>query len=100
MEAILIKIKLLIPGFIGAFLAAITGPERSKIDRFIGFVFGFCIAMYGADPLLDFFNLTAQTYGAGVGFALGYFGMSLTDALMKTVREIDLAEILKNRWGK
>jgi len=100
MEALFIKIKLLIPGFIGAFLAAITGPDRSKVDRFVGFVFGFCIAMYGSAPLLDFFNLSQETYGAGIGFSLGYFGMSLTDSVMRGLREIDIAGILKNRWGK
>lgn len=99
METLLIKIKVLFPGLIGALLAALTGPIRDMKTRFIGFVFGFCIALYGAAPILHFFKLDSETYGAGIGFALGYFGMGVTEALMKAVRETDIAGIIKSKFG-
>ena len=99
MEALLLKLKILFPGLIGALLAALTGPVRDMRTRFIGFAFGFCIALFGSLPLLHFFQLDAETYGSGIGFALGYFGMGVTEALMKTVRETDIAGIIKSRFG-
>lgn len=99
MEAIFFKLKLLAPGLIGALLAAFTGPIRDMKTRFTGFCFGFCIALFGSSPLLHFFKLDADTYSAGIGFALGYFGMGVTEALMKAVRETDIAGIIKSKFG-
>lgn len=99
MEALILKIKILFPGLIGAFLAAITGPTRNIKERFVGFIFGFCVASYGADPLLNFFSLNHDTYQSGAGFILGYFGLSVSDALMKFIRETDFAGIVKGKFG-
>lgn len=99
LEAAFTTVKLLFPGFIGAFLAAITGPARDIKTRFIGFVSGFCIALYGTDPLLHFFSLSHDTYAAPAGFALGFFGMSVAEAVMKVIRETDVAGIIKSRFG-
>lgn len=99
METLLIKIKLLFPGLIGALLAAMTGPERDKRSRFIGFVFGFCVAVYVTDFLIYFFNLHGEHYRSGIGFALGYFGMGVAEALMKALRDTDIAGILKGKFG-
>ena len=99
MEALILKIKILFPGLIGAFLAAITGPARDIKSRFIGFIFGFCVASYGTDPLLNFFSLSHETYQSGAGFILGYFGLSVSDALMKFIRDTDFAGIVKDKFG-
>jgi len=99
LEALFLKIKILFPGLIGAALAAITGPARDIKERFIGFTFGFCVASFGADPMLNFFSLSHDTYQSGVGFILGYFGLSVSDALMKFIRETDFAGIVKSKFG-
>lgn len=99
LEAAISTVKILFPGFIGAFLAAITGPARDIKTRFIGFVSGFCIALYGTDPLLHFFSLSHDTYAAPAGFALGFFGMSVAEAVMKVIRETDFAGIIKSKFG-
>lgn len=99
MEALLITLKKLAPGLIGAFLAAVTGPERDKWSRFIGFVSGFSIALYFTDPILHFFTLQADTYAAPIGFALGYFGMSIAEAGVKALRDLDIAGIIKSKFG-
>jgi hypothetical protein len=99
LETLLIKIKILFPGLIGALLASITGPARDIKSRFIGFVFGFCVASYGTDPLLNFFSLSHDTYQSGCGFILGYFGLSVSDAVMKFIRETDFSGIVKSKFG-
>jgi|LauGreDrversion4_2_1035121.scaffolds.fasta_scaffold1432271_2 hypothetical protein len=99
LEAVLGALKLLFPGFIGAFLASVTGPARDIKTRFIGFVAGFSIALYGTDPLLHFFTLNHDTYAAPAGFALGFFGMSVAEAAMKVIRETDIAGIIKSKFG-
>ena len=106
MEALILKletafmtVKILFPGFIGAFLAAITGPARDIKTRFIGFIAGFCIALWGTDALLHFFSLNASIYAGPAGFALGFFGMSVAEAVMKVIRETDIAGIIKGRFG-
>ncbi len=99
LEAVFTGIKLLFPGFIGALLASITGPSRDIKSRFIGFVVGFCVASYGTDPLLNFFSLSHETYQSGCGFILGYFGLSVSDAILKFIRETDFAGIIKSKFG-
>lgn len=99
LEAVFGALKLLFPGFIGALLASITGPVRDIKTRFMGFVFGFCVASYGTDPLLNFFQLSHDTYQSGCGFILGYFGLSVSDAMMKFIRETDFAGIVKSKFG-
>lgn len=99
MEAMLITLKKFLPCFVGAFLAAVTGPQRDKWSRFIGFVSGFSIALYFTDALLHFFQLSPETYSAPIGFALGYFGMSICEALIKAIRDLDIAGIVKSKLG-
>jgi hypothetical protein len=99
MEALLITLKKFLPCFIGAFLAAVTGPQRDRWSRVIGFVSGFSIALYFTDAILHFFQLSADTYSAPVGFALGYFGMSVAEALIKAIRDLDIAEVIKTKIG-
>lgn len=97
MEALILTIKKFLPCFIGAFLAAVTGPQRDKWSRFTGFVAGFSIALYFTDPLLHFFDLSQENYSAPIGFALGYFGMSIAEAIIKALRELDIAGIIKGK---
>jgi hypothetical protein len=99
LEAVFGALKLLFPGFIGALLASITGPARDIKTRFIGFSSGFCISLYGTEPLLHFFSLSNETYTAPAGFALGFFGMSVAEAAMKVIRETDIAGIIKSKFG-
>lgn len=100
MEALIIKIKILFPGLIGAFLAAITGDERDVRTRVIGFIFGFCSAVYFTDTIIGYFTLDPHTYSAPIGFSLGYFGMSIAEAGMKALKEIDIAGIIKGWFQK
>ena len=84
----------IISGLVGAALAAIRG-QKSWPERVIGFAVGFCIALWGTAPVIEFFNLKTATYAGGIGFALGYFGMALADGILSS----DWAAIIKGRLG-
>lgn len=85
----------LAPAIIGSALASIRGDKKSRLERIVGFLGGFCIAAFMTAPVIDYFHLTAGTYNGGVGFALGYFGMALADGVLSS----DWADIIKSRLG-
>jgi hypothetical protein len=93
-----LEIKPLLPGAIGAALAAVTGPERSRTQRCIEFAAGFCIALFFTEPTLDFFKLTS-TYSGPIGFSLGYFGMTMAHAILGALRDTNWVEVIKRRIG-
>lgn len=84
------------PAVAGAALAAVRAPNQDWQHRVIGFLVGFFIALFGTVPLLDFFHMKSEIYGGGFGFALGFFGMTVADAITGT----DWASIIKDRFSK
>lgn len=97
-EILLVKLKPFLPGLAGAMLAALTGPERRKMQRAVEFCAGCVIAYTFTDSALEFFRLSTS-YLAPVAFALGYFGMTIANALMSALRDTNWVEIIKNRIG-
>lgn len=98
----MIEIKPLIPGILGSGLAAFMGPKRGWQDRLIGFLVGASFATYCTIPFLTYFKLAHESYAGGVGFVLGFFGMSIADAALRLFREIDwkeLFELIKSKIG-
>lgn len=88
--------KEIMPPAVGAALAAIRQPHQGWIERLIGFSVGFCIAFWGTAPFMDLFKLNPLTYAGGVGFSLGFFGMTMADAITSS----DWAGIIKARLSK
>lgn len=88
--------KEIAPGLVGAALASLRG-DKQWVERMLGFAVGWCFAIWGTAPLIDFFGLTAKatTYAGGIGFALGYFGMAVADGILSS----DWAAIVKARMG-
>lgn len=98
----MIELKPLIPGLLGSALAAFMGPARDRKDRFIGFLVGASIATFCTVPILEYFKLPHETYAGGVGFVMGFFGMSIADAGLRIVRDVNWASItdlIKARIG-
>src|SRR6185295_5465285 len=98
----MIEWKPLIPGALGAALAACMGPERGKIDRLIGFGVGFGFAAYCTDPTVDYFKLSSDTYSGGIGFVLGFFGMTVSDAIMRVIKDVkwdSIMALIKGKFG-
>lgn len=98
-EPEVVKNSPFIPGLIGSFLAALTGPQRDLWTRGIGFLAGFAVAVFFTDIVLDKLALPAKTYSGGVGFALGFFGLTIADALLRVFREVDWASIVRKKIG-
>ena len=86
------SVKEIIPPAVGAALAAFRQPTQQWPERLIGFSVGFAIALWGTLPFMDYFKLTA-VYTGGVGFALGFFGQTIADAVTGS----DWAGIIKAR---
>lgn len=93
------EVKPLLPGILGALLAAFTGPQRSHKMRALEFAFGFCVALFGTEPVLDIFALAADKYSGGVGFALGYFGMTIAQAILRLFNDTDWGKAVSRRLG-
>lgn len=95
----MIEIKPILAGAGGAALAAMTGPDRSRTQRFVEFLAGFLISLLFTEAALDFFKLAASTYSGPIGFSLGYFGMTLAAAVLGALRTVDWAGIIRDRLG-
>lgn len=99
LAAIAAKLKPFIPGLLGAFLAALTGPQRSRALRAIEFAFGFCSSLFLTDPALDLLALSPDKYSGGIGFLLGYFGMTIAQAILRATSETEWGKALASRIG-
>ena len=94
-----------ITGALGAALAAAQGSSRSVVTRVLNFIGGFCCAAWGTGAAVDYFQIadgSAAIYGA-LGFALGYFGMTLVDALqvaLGALRDLDWKDIATSWFRK
>lgn len=98
----MIELKPLIPGILGSALAAFMGPKRGGVDRFVGFLVGASIATFCTLPVLEYFKLAHESYAGGVGFVLGFFGMSIADAGLRVFHGIDwngILDIIKSKVG-
>ena len=90
----MIEFKPLIPGILGSGLAAFMGPKRGWPDRFVGFLVGASIATFCTLPTLEYFKLAHESYAGGVGFVLGFFGMSIADAGLRIFHQVNWQGIL------
>jgi hypothetical protein len=90
------SVKEILPPAVGAALAAVRQPHQGAIERLIGFFVGFFSALWLTGPFIDFFHLNSLTYSGGVSFSLGFFAMTISDAITGA----DWKGILKDRLTK
>ena len=89
-------VKEILPPAVGAALAAVRQPQQKLTERIISFSVGFCMSLWGTAPFIDFFKLNPETYAGEGGFCLGFFGMTIADAIISS----DWASIIKSRLSK
>ena len=89
--------KPLMPGMIGAALAACIGRRHGKLHMTLSFCVGFAFSSYSVGPVLYYFQLPADVYAGGVGFILGFFGMSLCSRLLHLAYDVDLKGFIEKR---
>lgn len=63
-------------------------------EKWTTFLGGWAIAAWGAAPVTEFFELKAKTE-IGIALILGLFGMSLTAALVRMIKETNWTGLLK-----
>lgn len=86
-------------GFIGAVVSLkyIAGCDTGLQKAVMAFSGAFA-ANYLTPLVMQW--LETEKGEAGIAFAIGLFGMSLAAALMESIKHIDLAELIKGRFGK
>ena len=93
-----VKKGVLVAGLVGAVIATLIGPRRHWVHRITTFVVGFSTAVYLTEPLLAYLQADTMRYGAGMGFLVGLFGMTIADKLLHLIQELNLQTILS--WFK
>lgn len=87
----------LAPGILGSLISLRALPMGSTwSDRFAAFVGGVGASMYVGPALTEWAGISSARIEAGVGFAIGLFGMVVVGELVTTFRELGLAQILRD----
>lgn len=73
-----------VAGSLGAAASAFQGKDRTKKERAINFIVGFCTALWIPALIIRWLGLpnSPEFYGA-LGFMCGYFGMAVADAAVQ-----------------
>ena len=89
-----------VAGFFGALAASFFHRDElhGKRDFALFFGSGWACAYFMTGMVADYFAVNQEHMGA-VGFMLGAFGGSLISAVNRSLRTIDLGEIIKQRLG-
>ncbi len=87
----------LAPGILGSLISLRALPMGSTwSDRFAAFVGGVGVSMYVGPALTEWAGISSAHIEAGIGFAIGLFGMVVVGELVSTFRELGLAQILRD----
>lgn len=57
---------------------------------------GWACANYGTPALVEFYQLKADGYQAGIAFAIGLFGMSIVAAVFQVIHNTDWQAVARN----
>ena len=91
--------KAIIAGFVGALVALKFQEELSTWRGRVLFVATGLSCAYFVTPLaVSFYQIDADLEG-GVGFLLGAFGGSLLSAGFRTLKNLDLISVVKQKLG-
>lgn len=94
LAAIGLKLGTTIVGAVTSFASLRFFDGLHLWEKWTTFMGGWAIAAWGAAPLTDYFELRPRAE-VGIALVLGLFGMSLTAAIVKLIRETDWGSILK-----
>ena len=87
----------LAPGILGSLISLRALPVGATWgDRFTAFVGGVGASMYVGPALTEWAGISSARIEAGIGFAVGLFGMVVVGELVSTFRELGLAQILRD----
>ncbi|MNJ55117.1 hypothetical protein D3C77_505910 [compost metagenome] len=90
---------LIAAAFIGAMVGVFAQKDIATRKQMLVFVCsGVAIGYYVTPLVLDLYSIRTELTGA-VGFLLGAFGGGIMAAIYKTIGNLDLLELVKNRIG-
>lgn len=97
-----VTLKTLIASAIGSFVSLRFFEGLRPVEKWTTFLGGWGLAAYAAAPLTAYFEL-ARPIETGIALAVGLFGMSLSAAGIKVIRETDwralVVSILSRKGG-
>ncbi len=100
LEKLLGTDKIIVASFIGALVALKFQEELNTWQgKFVFVLTGVACAYYITPIAMASYNIDPGLAG-GVGFLLGAFGGSLLAAGFRAVRNLDLVELVKAKFGK
>lgn len=99
-ERFLTNVELALAGLIGALVAVQFHQELSTLGGRITFVGSGAACAYFTTPLVISLYHIDPGLAGGVGFLLGAFGGALLAVGLRTVKELDLIELVRQRWGR
>lgn len=88
-----VKKGVIVAGMVGSAVAMLIGPKRHWVHRLSTFVVGFAAAVFLTGPLLVYLKADSLQYGAGLGFMIGLFGMTIADKMLHIIQELNLQTI-------
>lgn len=89
------------PGLAGAIVALRWLPvETTRTDRFFAAIGGFVTAANLGPAISDGVGISSQRVEAGIVFAVGLFGMAAAGELISTLKELQLAEFVRDALRK
>jgi hypothetical protein len=81
-------------GAIGSIVALRFAPGESWIIRFVNVLNGAGIAGFFSPAASEYFALTSPAMYSAMAFAFGLFGMNLTSAIYRWLKNAQLSDIL------
>ena len=89
------------PGLAGALVALRWLPvETTRTDRFFAAIGGFMAAANLGPAISEIVGISSQRVEAGIVFAVGLFGMAVAGELISTLKELQLAEFVRDALRK
>lgn len=93
-----VKLQTMLAAMAGATTSMLFVRAVALVHRLGLWAGGFMSAVYGAEPLALWFGVPVR-FETGVGFLLGFFAMSLADAIMRAISAADVWPIIKGWLG-
>jgi ACR3 family arsenite efflux pump ArsB len=94
-----VTLKTLIASAIGAFVSLRFFDGLKPVEKWTTFLGGWGMAAYAAAPLTTYFELSKVTE-TGIALAVGLFGMSISAALIKVIKETNWGALVSSFLSK
>ena len=96
-QKILDQVDLITAGLIGAVCALLLSTEVRTFKQKISLLFfGTVSSYYLSDLAAMYFHLEGSKFISAIGFLLGLLGFAFFQAVLRSVKSLDIVDLLKN----